>query len=62
MFARQRSLVLRVNRLSGEAPEVQGRLGAVNRAWSRAWAFLQQWEAGLRKTLANCQVRNCPET
>lgn len=57
MFARHEPLVLRVNRLTGEAPELQGGLGAVNRAWSRACAFLQQWDASLRKTLANCQVK-----
>lgn len=58
MFARHQPLVLRVNRLTEEAPELQGRLGAVNRAWSRACAFLHQWDARLRKTLANCQVGN----
>uniref|UniRef100_H3C918 KASH domain-containing protein n=1 Tax=Tetraodon nigroviridis TaxID=99883 RepID=H3C918_TETNG len=55
MLARHQPLVLRVNRLSGEAPGLRSRLGAVNRAWSRACALLQQWDASLRKTLANCQ-------
>lgn len=62
MLARHQPLVLRVNRLSGEAPGLLSRLGAVNRAWSRACALLQQWDASLRKTLANCQVRNCRKT
>lgn len=61
-FAEHKPLVLRVNRLGGEAPERRGRLGAVNRAWSRACAFLQQRHASLRKTLANCQVSNCLKT
>lgn len=58
-FAHHQPLVLRVNRLTGGAPDLQGRLGAVNRAWSRGCAFLHQWDTSLRKTLANCQVRNC---
>lgn len=58
MFARHQPLMLRVIRLTEEAPELQGRLGVVSRAWSKAYAVLHQWEARLRKTLANCQVRN----
>lgn len=62
MFAHHQPLLLRVSRLTGEAPELQGRLGTVERAWSRACAFLQQWDARLREILSNCQVRNCLKT
>lgn len=59
MLARHKPLVLRVNRLGGDAPaEVRSRLGAVNRAWSGACALLQQWDTSLSKALANCKVRN----
>lgn len=60
-FARHQPLVLQVNRLPGGAPDLQARLGAVNRAWSRGCAVLHQWDTNLRKTLADCQVRNCPK-
>lgn len=58
LFSQHKPIVLRLNQLAPEAPELQDRLDAVNRDWSRARSFLQQRDASLRKTLTNCQVRN----
>lgn len=58
LFSHHQPIVLRLNQLAPEGPELQDRLDAVNRDWSRGRSFLQQWDARLRKTLTNCQVRN----
>ncbi|XP_029705649.1 nesprin-2-like [Takifugu rubripes] len=55
LFSQHKPIVLRLNQLAPEAPELQDGLDAVNRDWSRARSFLQQWDASLRKTLTNCQ-------
>lgn len=58
LFSHHKPTVLRLNQLTPEAPELQDRLDAVNRDWSRGRSILQRWDAGLRKTLTNCQVRH----
>ncbi|XP_073348713.1 LOW QUALITY PROTEIN: nesprin-2a [Pagrus major] len=55
MFTRYKSIMLSVNLRAKEAPEIQDRLAAMNRDWSRACTGLQQWDASLRKTLLRCQ-------
>lgn len=57
MFTRYKSIMLSINLRAQEAPELQGRLGQMNRDWSRACTSLQQWDTSLRKTLMRCQVR-----
>lgn len=56
MFTRYKPLMLSVNVRAREAPELQDRLTAVNRDWSRACTSLQQWDTRLRGTLLRCQV------
>ncbi|XP_059211817.1 nesprin-1 [Centropristis striata] len=55
MFAHYKSVMLSVNLRAQEAPELQDRLAAMNRDWSRACTGLQQWDSSLRKTLTRCQ-------
>lgn len=57
MFTRYKSIMLSINLRAQEAPELQDRLGQMNRDWSRACTSLQQWDTSLRKTLMRCQVR-----
>ncbi|XP_062293145.1 nesprin-2 isoform X5 [Scomber scombrus] len=54
-FARYKSIMLSVNLRAPEAPELQERMAAMNRDWSRACTGLQQWDNSLRKTLMCCQ-------
>ncbi|CAN9507959.1 unnamed protein product [Ophioblennius macclurei] len=54
-FARYKSIMLSVNVRAEEAPELQESLTSANRDWSRACTSLQQWDAGLRKTLLRSQ-------
>ncbi|XP_058468686.1 nesprin-2-like isoform X4 [Solea solea] len=55
MFTHYKSIMLSVNLRAQEAPELQQRLLSMNRDWSRVCTGLQQWDAGLRKTLMRCQ-------
>ncbi|XP_044023969.1 nesprin-2 isoform X2 [Siniperca chuatsi] len=55
MFTRYKSIMLSVNLLAQEAPELQERLVGMNQHWSRACTSLQQWDTSLRKTLMRCQ-------
>ncbi|KAM9339272.1 nesprin-2a [Symphorus nematophorus] len=54
-FTRYKSVMLSANLRAQEAPELQERLAAMNRNWSRACTGLQQWDASLRGKLMRCQ-------
>ncbi|XP_054618423.1 nesprin-2 isoform X2 [Dunckerocampus dactyliophorus] len=55
MFTHYKPIMLSTNLRALEVPEQQERLAGLNRAWSRASAILQQWDASLRRTLMRCQ-------